>query len=688
MSQFQVFPDNTPLPDIEFLTGDAGGAVGPDGAFNIDLLGGVGLTMTGVPASNQLTMEVDAQENIIYVAKHGNDANSGLNIENAKLTIQSAVTAADAGDTILVSPGTYTETITHAANDVTLIAHGKPNTCIITQADANVINFGAYTGIQYKNFRISVTAATSAIWTIQGTTGQCVLKECQISMTSAADIAAVNQPGVGRVTGAGTLTVIFGRVFYYHTGDGGGTAQKAAFSVANGGLVQLQLIEEIDIANTGTSLVSSIGIDLATTGNFQIHDCIIFIDDTTATNIAGLAYIGGTGVDHEYFRNTIHITGNGNCYGFFSDDTATSSRFFYNHIHITANTAYSFHVGNTSTVVSQFDDIIAANGVNIVGTGNFTCASSLIDGDFTCRSLRPADVEQINIMNTDNTATAGDAALNISVGGTTSTGDPYVQWLITGSTAFSAGIDNSDTDAFKIGPNVDPSTGTSSFEIAAATGAITFSEAYTFPVADGGAGEVLTTDGGGAVSWQAAGGMENLGPAGDGLITLARPQICYNDSSNTQVDAVTTADRIYAHCITSNGAITVAQLGVYVSTAQVNAQLRVGLYDDNDGLPGTRFFESGILDASAIGFKWVAGAVDIPHGVIWILYVVDVANIALRRTGISRNTIGHSVATGSPAYNVIFDPTAFGVLPANYTLGGTASVSSALEPPTIFYLMT
>jgi len=504
LSQAGRVRDGTILGDIETLTGDDTVIVGPDGAFNVDILGGIGLSTVGNAVAHSMTMEVDAQENILYVSKHGNDANSGLNIENAKLTIQSAVTAAAVGDTILVSPGTYTETVTHAASGITLIARGKPGSCIITQADANVINFSTYTDIQYKYFRIQCTAATTAIHTVQGTTGACNFKECQLRMITAGDIVAVDQPAIGAI-GSGTIAIRFGIHQYSHTGNCGGTALKSAFVVGNGGEIHLDYIHSLAVTNSGVALVSSVGIDLATTGVFFIHDCIISVDDPTATNVIGMGYLGGTGVAHEFYRNTLHVTGNNNCYGFFAADTATTSRFFFNHIHVAANTAYSFYVGTASTVVSQLDDIIAANGVVIAGTGNFTSASSLIDGNMTCRSLRAADIEQINIMNTNNTATASDAALNISVGGTTSTGDPYTQWLITGSTAFSAGIDNSDADAFKIGPNVDPSTGNSDFEIAAATGAITFNEAYTFPIVDGAVGQALITDGAGVATWQSIG---------------------------------------------------------------------------------------------------------------------------------------------------------------------------------------
>lgn len=46
------------LPDIETLTGDSGGAVGPDAAFNVDLLGGTGITTVGTPGSNQIVFNI------------------------------------------------------------------------------------------------------------------------------------------------------------------------------------------------------------------------------------------------------------------------------------------------------------------------------------------------------------------------------------------------------------------------------------------------------------------------------------------------------------------------------------------------------------------------------------------------------------------------------------------------------
>lgn len=60
MSQQGMLTDSTSSSsDIETLTGDTGGAVGPDGAFNINILGGAGITVNGNPGTNTLTIVED-----------------------------------------------------------------------------------------------------------------------------------------------------------------------------------------------------------------------------------------------------------------------------------------------------------------------------------------------------------------------------------------------------------------------------------------------------------------------------------------------------------------------------------------------------------------------------------------------------------------------------------------------------
>ena len=462
-------------PTAAELTSSDGTVVITNGAGSIDLsvIPGSTLTFSSADGSVGITSVGDNrdlsaygldQDNMLYVGKHGSDANSGKTPSLAKLTIQAAVTAASVGDTIIVYPGIYTETITHAANGISIFGQGDSNNCIIRQADANVIDFNSRTDILYKFFRIECTAATTAINTIQGTTGSAIFKDCYLKMVSSTAIVAANQPAVAAVTGAGTLQVTLGKIDYYHTGACGGTAIKSAFIVGDGALIDIIRNSFIDISCSGTALVTSLIIDQASTGTLNLNTSNVSVTDPDATVVVGLGYLGGTGLTHEYYRNNIVVVvGAANTgYGYYAGDTATTSRFYYNHINVTdaGGSSYSYFVGATATVVSHFDDILAADGANISATGIFTEVSSEIDGNLTLRSAKAAGTELLTIANYDNTATASNAALNLSVGGTTSTGDPSVNWSVTGAGTFSAGIDNSDSDNWKLTTGATPSAGT------------------------------------------------------------------------------------------------------------------------------------------------------------------------------------------------------------------------------------
>lgn len=101
------------------------------------------------------------------------------------------------------------------------------------------------------------------------------------------------------------------------------------------------------------------------------------------------------------------------------------------------------------------------HGQNIVGTGtavaqaaaNFhklVIAQSIVGGALVCE-----------INNNDNTDVTSHAQLNIYAGGAGG-GDPSIYYDIPGATGWVTGIDNSDTDAFKIGTGAasNPSTAT------------------------------------------------------------------------------------------------------------------------------------------------------------------------------------------------------------------------------------
>lgn len=58
MSQITFYDKSSILPDIETVTGNFGGPVGPDGAFNLNLVGTYPIVVTGNPATNTQTISI------------------------------------------------------------------------------------------------------------------------------------------------------------------------------------------------------------------------------------------------------------------------------------------------------------------------------------------------------------------------------------------------------------------------------------------------------------------------------------------------------------------------------------------------------------------------------------------------------------------------------------------------------
>lgn len=108
------------------ITGDAGGAVGDDGAGNINLLSGSNLTVTGNPAAFTLTITLDGTVADTYTTDAGNAFPAGgvLNILGTGGT-----TTSGAGNTVTVTSGptiptsfvTDAGTATPAANSLNVL---------------------------------------------------------------------------------------------------------------------------------------------------------------------------------------------------------------------------------------------------------------------------------------------------------------------------------------------------------------------------------------------------------------------------------------------------------------------------------------------------------------------------------------------------------------------------------------
>jgi len=76
-------------------------------------------------------------------------------------TIGAAMTAAAAGDTILVTEGTYVEAVVFTQDNITLKAYGAAESTIIHQATGTVVSFGTKSGCTLDGFTVRLSAATA-----------------------------------------------------------------------------------------------------------------------------------------------------------------------------------------------------------------------------------------------------------------------------------------------------------------------------------------------------------------------------------------------------------------------------------------------------------------------------------------------------------------------------------------------
>jgi hypothetical protein len=107
--------------------------------------------------------------NLLYVAKNGNDTSGTGSINAPYLTIQAAINAAagDTATTIILAPGSYVEnlTIANVANSLNITGSGLAESAI----NGNIVISGTSDNIEFDNFRIStgrVTHSATGYWSV------------------------------------------------------------------------------------------------------------------------------------------------------------------------------------------------------------------------------------------------------------------------------------------------------------------------------------------------------------------------------------------------------------------------------------------------------------------------------------------------------------------------------------------
>lgn len=156
-------------------------------------------------------------------------------------TIADALEAATPGTTILLYPGTYTQTSTLAVadNNISIVGMGAPENTSIEGDSILLLNAATFTTTVIRNVSLVVTGANAVTeHAVYLTTGYLELHNVAISHTSAA-IASAAQPHALAVLTTGTIDCFDCEITFSYEASGGATAVKAAVYSGTSGEVNL-----------------------------------------------------------------------------------------------------------------------------------------------------------------------------------------------------------------------------------------------------------------------------------------------------------------------------------------------------------------------------------------------------------------------------------------------------------------
>lgn len=421
-----------PLTDGQLVIGSSGSAAVAGSLSSADG------TVTITPGAGTIDLSaalanVD-QDHIFYVGKHGNDANSGLNIEEAKLTFTAAIAAAVAlvpsstnrFSIVCLDDGIYTESFTISS----YIDVDAPNASVTGNL---IIQDNSSINLNY----LTSTSGTDAIAKNTGS-GMAIVHINYINAASTTN---------GMTVASGTVHFMFSKLtnvvgYAINLTSGGSIAVE-------GGDIQVNAPGRCISAVTGlnecrgciqsiTALTGGTGIYIAS-GKVFVEICDIAA--TTAYNISGgganlsLCAASITGSTTIGAGTTVQISKNQTGYDTNSTFLIRNPQTSTDHFSITSAGVTTFPAGTVSCTGDDFDVTRAEIGSGVVAT----------------------------VSNTDNTNASSNAVIDVITGGA-SGGDPFFH-LNNGVIEYSFGIDNSDSDILKLTDGASPSAGNDIFTL-------------------------------------------------------------------------------------------------------------------------------------------------------------------------------------------------------------------------------
>lgn len=238
---------------------------------------------------------------------------------------------------------------------------------------------------------------------------------------------------------------------------------------------------------------------------------------------------------------------------------------------LTTLTATTIHGTTIDTNVAAAQ--LSLNATTLSATGSNTNVDLNIttkgSGSVIYSQSKAGTTQKVQITNSDNTAVSSPAGLELAVGGATNTGDPYINFLVSGAGTFTMGIDNSVSDNFVIAAST--ALGTSNVVSITSAGAMTTTAGITATL-----GDVTTTN-----------GNVVLATAGNG--------VKIKEGSNARMGSSTLTNGTVT---VSNTSVT-ANTRIFLNRQAVNASTALGLLSVGTVSASTSFVINALKEADA-----------------------------------------------------------------------------------------